>query len=176
MKRLLLLSAVRWNFLWQRHQALAIAATEAGWDVDFVEPPLRGVRHVASALRTRLRGGAPSGVANPVPDHVRVVRPTNVFPFLPKQRQQNYLRSELPGRYDACILYLPTGALVDFAEFASPVRIYDNVVDWPTAPRNWFAPRDFRAAEQRMCGPGWQRMTDSPVPDPRMLSGSLLKK
>lgn len=163
MKRLLILSSVRWDFLWQRHQALALAAAEAGWTVDFLEPPLRGFPHAASAVRQRLRGGAPAGVSNETPPQVNVVRPVPHFPFLSQRAQQRHLDQLLEPSYDGCLLYLPTSPLVTFAERVTNALIYDSVVDWSTAPKNWWPPSDYVEAEERMLEPRWSWMTDSHV-------------
>jgi hypothetical protein len=161
MKRLLIVSSVRWNFLWQRHHSLATAAAGAGWSVDFYEPPLRGIRQVAGVLKARAGGARPSEIANPVHSAIRLVQPPKLLAVSPRAQRLTHLRGALKAHYDACILYLPDPLLVDFAAHVAIRVIYDEVVDWSSAPASWYPPRGYAAAEQAMREPTWLHMTDS---------------
>lgn len=161
--KLLIVSSVRWHFLWQRHHAIAMAAAEAGWEVDFVDPPVRGPAHARSAVWSRLRRSDDTPVTNPLPSGVRLVQLSHGFAFLPARYQQAHLRALLRPPYDACVLYLPMMSLVEFAALAAHHLAYDNVLDWRTAPAAWFPPRDWRSAEAVLEKQPWQRMTDSPA-------------
>ncbi|HTB50463.1 MAG TPA: hypothetical protein VK701_05750 [Solirubrobacteraceae bacterium] len=161
MKRLLVLSSVRWGFLWQRHHALATAAAQDGWSVDFVDPPLRGPRHLAGALMTRLRGHERSTIDNPRHERISLIQPPPILSVLGERAKLRYLRGALHARYDACIVYLPDPAMVDFANGVADKLVYDEVVDWENAPASWYPPKRHAMAELAMRGRGWVRITDS---------------
>lgn len=162
MKRLLILSSVRWDLLWQRHHALATAAASDGWQVDFVEPPLRGVRHAAFALRNRL--GADKAFAanfNPIHERIRVLRAPEWAALTPARQQARVLASMLAPEYDLALLYLPLRAFVDVAEQTGKRVAYDNVMDWAAAPPSWFPPRGFEAVERSLTEGRWHHFSDS---------------
>lgn len=162
--KLLIFSSVRWNFMWQRHHSIASAACRAGWEVDFVEPPVRGAPHAGTAVRARLaRDRPPPTAPNPIPDGVNVITPPLSFWFLPRASQRRWLTARVSGPYDACILYLPTRSLVAHAERVARRLTYDNVVDWGHAPSDWFPPNDWRSAESSMRRGRWREVTDSPL-------------
>lgn len=163
MSRLLIFSAVRWGFLWQRHHALATAAAEDGWNVDFVDPPLRGPRHLASASIARFRSHGRSPIDNPRHARIRVIQPPPILSVLGERAKVLYLRNVLQARYDTCIVYLPDPALVALATELGEDLIYDEVVDWENAPRSWHPPKHHARAELEMRGREWRRVTDSPA-------------
>lgn len=137
-RRLLIISSVRWNYLWQRHHALAAAAAADGWRVDFLEPHPRSVRQVAAFLLRRLRKkGARRDVA-PVPEGVRVLSPAK------------WLRPP-GGEYDLALCYLPDGLAFRLLRRLHPSRIvYDAVLDWAAVPGSWYPPRGWRKWESRL--------------------------
>jgi hypothetical protein len=160
-KRLLILSSVRWGFLWQRHHALATAAAQDGWSVDFVDPTLRGPRHLAGASTTRLRGHQRSSIDNPRHERIRLIQPPPILSVLGTHAKLRYLRGALQSRYDACIVYLPDPALVNLATEVADKLVYDEVVEWENAPTSWYPPKHHAKAELAMRDRRWARITDS---------------
>ncbi len=149
MRRLLILSGVRWNFAWQRHHSLASAAACNGWRVTFVEPAPRSVVQVARFVREKRRPGHPKVSSrveqiNPVPDNIEVV---NFLQFL--RSNSGYLIGSRNGRpYDVVISYVPTWLSLFQSLGLANRRIYDCVVDWRAAPKEWFPPRSARLVER----------------------------
>jgi hypothetical protein len=137
MPRLLVISTVRWGYLWQRHQALATAAAQAGWLVDFLQPRPRNIRQVLSfpfrmVRSTRLEqdhGAPPAGV--------RILGSTNWLRPLPP--------------YELALVYIPdrvTEQLLGRVPVGQVV--YDAVLDWATVPRAWYPPLGWRNSERRI--------------------------
>lgn len=146
--RLLVSSSVRWNYLWQRHHALARAAAADGWEVDFLQPRPRTVRQLATYPLRRATGAVLSQEPPQVPG-VRV-RPTGDWLRL--------MRS--PEPYDLALVYLPdriTEALL--ARLHPAGVVYDAVLDWSAVPAGWFPPTGWRAAEQRLAARADTRVT-----------------
>lgn len=138
-KRVLVLSSVRWDYLWQRQQALATAAAEDGWAVDFLPPHPRNVRQVVHFLFQALRRGSPAGSATPVP-------PPPGVTVLPMRR---WLFR--PARYHLVLLYIPDRWAEVMARLSgASAVIYDAVLDWEKVPQTWYPPIGWRAAEQRL--------------------------
>jgi hypothetical protein len=134
--RLLVVSSVRWNYLWQRHHALARAAAKDGWEVDFLQPRPRGLRQLLSYPLRRAAGRTFTGEPPQVPG-VRV-RPSRDWPVV-------------RGRYDLALVYLPDRLTELLLDRVRPGRVvYDAVLDWAAVPRNWYPPTGWAAAERRI--------------------------
>lgn len=135
--RLLVVSSVRWGYLWQRHQALATAAAEAGWDVDFLQPRVHNVRQ---ALTFPLRKLKRTRVEQ---DHGRPVEGVTVL------GTKQWLRPW--PHYDLALVYLPDALTELRLALAKPDRIvYDAVLDWSTVPAAWWPPLGWRSSERRL--------------------------
>lgn len=144
-----MLSSVQWNFNWQRHQSLAQAAANAGFDVTFVEPLPRSVSHVASGLkklyrskvdRTFRKADRNSGhrLTQPAAKGVTVI---SGLRFLLNMRKQE--------RVDLVIFYVPsTSTKVIVRRMGPRVSVYDDVMDWRNVPTNWFPPRSIEKTER----------------------------
>lgn len=143
-KRLLVISSIRWEFLWQRHQALSVAAAEAGWDVDYKQPWRRSFRGIVPSLWRKLRstlrrrpsaiGGQVASAREPVPN-VRILGP----------------RERLPRGYDLALVYVPFFLSEWMLDQARPSNIiYDAVVDWAAVPPEWHPPVGWRSSERRI--------------------------
>ena len=149
MPRLLVISTVRWGYLWQRHQALATAAAEDGWQVDFLQPRPRNLRQVVTyplrmARGTRLEqdhGAPPSGVT--------VLSNRHWFGPL--------------SRYDLALVYIPDRLTEATLARTRPRHlIYDAVLDWAHVPPDWAPPIGWRKSEVRLARkPNAHVITDS---------------
>ena len=147
-----LLSGIRWDFLWQRHQILASKLAERGHPTIFVETtglsnprPAPGLaRKLLSRLRHSVAGGgspraAPENprVYSPIvaPPTARAFRALNRSVFVPRIARD--LR-ELAGDNLAAIAYPPTRTTLDILRELSPSRLLydcsDNYEGFPGAP------------------------------------------
>lgn len=146
--RVLVISSVRWGYLWQRHQALATAAAADGWQVDFLEPHPRNLRQIASFVAGRLRGTGPFSRPAPVPIGVQVLPVAS------------WLR---PGRrdYDLVVCYVPDARSLRRATRARGLIVYDAVLDWAAVPASWYPPPGWRRAEGRLARRSAAVTTDS---------------
>jgi hypothetical protein len=147
-RRLLVISSVRWGYLWQRHQALAVAAAADGWLVDFLEPHPRRAAQVARFALGALRGREPFSQPTPVPPGVRVLGTTA------------WLR---PGsdRYDLVLCYVPDRWSIRRARATGAPVVYDAVLDWATVPASWYPPVGWRSAERALARTAAGVTTDS---------------
>lgn len=148
--RLLIVSSIRWGFLWQRHQALATAAAADGWQVDFLQPRPRNLRQIASYPLRRARGTRLEQDHGQPPAGVRVLG-------------LRHWASRLPD-YDLALVYLPD-RLTEFLVGRTRIRtvLYDAVLDWATVPRDWYPPVGWRGSELRLARrPDAGVITDSP--------------
>ena len=147
-ERLLLISSVRWGYLWQRHQALAAAAAADGWAVDFLEPHPRRAAQILRYLLDRLRGRFAASHAVAPPPGVSVLG------------QSAWLR---PGdRYDAVLCYVPDRASARrIRRSGADWTVYDAVLDWAAVPRSWYPPIGWRSAERRLARLASAVTTDS---------------
>lgn len=162
-KTVAILSNVRWNFLWQRHQSLAVAAARDGWKVDFIDPHLRGVRHLATAV-----AGRPVRISSPVQDDigaVRRLRPPRLVGVVPDVFGTSIASAWMDSRYSAVLLYLPSKPFFELATRIASEVVYDRVVDWGNSPSAFFPPRGWREVERSIFdlsrGGGWHVTTDN---------------
>lgn len=144
-RRLLIVSSIRWEYLWQRHQALAVAAAEDGWQVDFLQPHPRTFRQVLSfPFRAVTRDTTQARPEHPEP-------PAGVTIL----GRREWLRPRGHPAYDAAIVYLPDRVTEAFLRRNGTRRvIYDAVVDWDAVPSTWFPPTGWRGSERRIAA--WQ--------------------
>src|SRR4051812_25752187 len=162
-----LLSTVRWSYLWQRHQSLAAAAATRG-PVVFVESQPRRLRQVVGNPLRALRYRALASPTDGAPRGIRLVAPSPWAVLTPRRwarRQADRIRQEAAGRGGQVGLYAPSRA---FRELAGQLAAtgadvaYDAVIDWSSAPTSWHAPR--RAAlRERQLPADWRVVSDSPV-------------
>lgn len=148
--RALISSSIRWGYLWQRHQAFAVAAAEAGWQVDFLQPRPRNLTQVATYPWRRVSNGSGDTHESAPPPGVRVVG-------------LNGWR-ESGNAYDLALVYLPD-RLTEWFLRRNPARriVYDAVLDWETVPRSWYPPLGWRSAERRIATrPNAAVTSDSP--------------
>lgn len=142
--RVIVISSVRWDFLWQRHQALAAALADLGCDVTFIEPHPRGLRHLWQFGWNRIagRGGRPNSNSR----HGVEVLTSRTTWF--RRRPAAAIQRADDG-VDLCIAYLPSRSVLRLVEDLVPAGfVYDAVLDWETVPRQWFPPRNWRAVEK----------------------------
>ena len=136
-RRLLISSSVRWDYLWQRHQAFAVAAAKAGWEVDFLQPRPRNLRQVLTFPFRLLASGGRESNSGRHPDHVNIL---GLRHWLARRRH-----------YDLALLYIPDRFTELLIHRNSVDRlVYDAVLDWETVPRAWFPPIGWRQAEERI--------------------------
>ena len=151
-RRLLIVSSIRWDYLWQRHQALAVAAAEDGWQVDFLQPHPRTLRQVATFPLRRLRGDLLTQDHPAPPAGIRVLG------------LSAWLRPREHGPYELALVYLPDAVTEWFLRRSGARRVvYDAVLDWASVPSTWFPPIGWRRSERRLAAlPSAAVITDAP--------------
>ena len=154
-----ILSGVRWDFLWQRHHALATLFARAGYPTVFVEttglanpsPRVPTLRRVAARLR-RAGSGEPSGeegltVYSPLalPPTYKVFRRMNRGFFVPRVAQDLV---EISGSAPVVVAYPPTRTTLDLIRGLRPRAVlYDCSDDYELFPG---APADTVATEREL--------------------------
>ena len=137
--RVLILSGVRWDYLWQRHHSLARAAADAGWQVDFVEPTPRSLGHVLGFFRKRSTRTLQRLDHGELPVGVRILGLRDLL--VPLSR----------APYDLGLIYTPDPLAVAILFSGRPRHItYDVVLDWGSVPRDWGRPFLWRQIERRL--------------------------
>ena len=147
--RVFVFSSVKWNATWQRHQALAKAASESGAEVYFVEPHPRSFRQLWTALRTRARRGSKPRPLHSLPEGI------TRLPWSPLRRWTltRLVRRESKSCAEsiAALLYLPSNQNLSFlAKHPHVFPIYDKVIEWSQAPADWYAPRGWKGVETKV--------------------------
>jgi glycosyltransferase involved in cell wall biosynthesis len=154
-----ILSGVRWDFLWQRHHALATLFARAGYPTVFVEttglanpsPRVPTLRRVAARLR-RAGSGEPSGekgltVYAPLalPPTYDVFRGINRGFFVPRVVRDLV---EISGPAPVVVAYPPTRTTLDLIRGLRPRAVlYDCSDDYELFPG---APADTVATEREL--------------------------
>jgi glycosyltransferase involved in cell wall biosynthesis len=163
----ILLSGVRWDFLWQRHHEIAARLATRGHQTVFVETtglsnprPERGlVRKLLSRLARSMRSMRATGrepetgipenlsVHSPLvaPPTARMFRRLNQRIFVPRVvRDLRRISEERP----AVIAYPPTRTTLDLVRMLSPRRLfYDCSDDYENFPR---VPQDIAETEREL--------------------------
>lgn len=132
MSRAIILSSVRWNFLWQRHHSVALSLRHLGYDVTWVDPHLRNLRQVLSRGAGRAR---PNIVENP-PFPGRHLSGPSPAAYVHPRAWARRMYSSL-GSFDLVLSFLPSRAFFEFVELGHGVHVYDRVIDWLHAPPAW---------------------------------------
>ena len=154
-----ILSGVRWDFLWQRHHALATLFARAGYPTVFVEttglanpsPRVPTLRRVAARLR-RAGSGEPSGeegltVYSPLalPPTYKVFRKLNRGFFVPRVVRALV---EISDPAPVVVAYPPTRTTLDLIRGLRPRAVlYDCSDDYELFPG---APADTVATEREL--------------------------
>ena len=153
---IVVLSGVRWDFLWQRHQTVATLFSRAGYPTVFVETTgLANPRPSALAkvgARVRKNGPGPAGRDRPLvypplvlPPTLKVFRAANRRYFLPRVARD--LERAVGGR-PVVVAYPPTRTTLDLISTLDPrLVLYDRADDYEQFPR---VPRDIRATEREL--------------------------
>ncbi len=163
---LVVLSSVRWGYLWQRHQSLSLAATGAA-SVVFVESQPRRLRQLLTAPLRLLRQRVTADVSTPSPPEIRLVPPSPLAVLAPRswaRRQARAVIAEADGRAIDVLLYAPSPAYLEVARLlcAAGARVtYDAVIDWALAPARFHPPRDVHRAEASLPAT-WRIVSDNP--------------
>jgi len=149
--RLLIVSSIRWGFLWQRHQALATAAAADGWEVDFLQPRPRTIRQIATFPFRVLHRHVVAQDHGPPPPGVTILGP------------RHWLRPRGRPPYDLALVYIPDRLSEAFLRRNRARRVvYDAVLDWSAVPASWFPPLGWRSSERRIAGwPNARLTTDA---------------
>jgi glycosyltransferase involved in cell wall biosynthesis len=158
----IILSGIRWDFLWQRHQILATLFARAGYPTIYVETT--GLRNPSFdtgtariVVRRILRAGSKSRRApdNTVPNltiypplvappTLKVFRRLNHAVFVPRVARD--LEHLLDGVSPVVIAYPPTSTTLDLLSSLAPRRLlYDCVLNYEHFPG---APRDIAETEK----------------------------
>ena len=154
-----LLSGVRWGFLWQRHQALATLFARAGYPTVFVEttglsnprPDLGTLRKVAGRVASSGGGGASEEknltIYSPLtaPPTAQAFRWINAKVFVPRVIRDLH---GLVGRKPVVVAYPPTRTTLDIVSGLEPrVLLYDRADDYAAFPGT---PTDIAATEREL--------------------------
>lgn len=151
------LSGVRWDFLWQRHQTLATLFDRAGYPTVFVEttglanPRPSSLRKVAARLRKagpgdKHRNDGPV-VYSPLvlPPTFRAFRIANRGLLLPRVARDLH---KLVGERPVVVAYPPTRTTLDLIPHLDPrLVLYDCADDYEHFPG---APEDIAATEREL--------------------------
>lgn len=162
-RRVLILSSVRWGYLWQRHQALARAAAEAGWLVDYVEPLPRSIGHVLGFLKKRATATLQRLDHGLVPEGIRILGVRDLLVPL----------AHAP--YELALIYTPDPLSLLLLRSGRPRHvIYDAVLDWPSVPDDWGRPLMWQRIESALVSkPGVVATTDGPGIQSRLQSRGI---
>lgn len=163
---IVILSGIRWDFLWQRHQILATLFARAGYPTVFVETtglanPRPDQATVRKVLRRVLRAGSkgrkascgtPSNLAvySPLvaPPTWRIFRRFNRAVFVPRVVRD--LRYLLKGASPVVIAYPPTQTTLDLLSDLKPrLTMYDCSENYEGFPG---VPRDIASTEREILG------------------------
>lgn len=157
----IILSGIRWDFLWQRHQILATRFARAGYKTIFVETTgLSNLRLDASTLRKvagRLRSSGGEGRKNPQEPNLTIYSPLvapptqKVFRFLNRRvfisRVSRELRGIL-GENPIIVAYPPTQTTLDLSFSLNPgLLYYDCSEDYEGFPG---IPKDIASTEREL--------------------------
>jgi glycosyltransferase involved in cell wall biosynthesis len=175
------LSGIRWDFLWQRHQILATLFAQAGYPTIYVETTglrnpsfdlgtarkvLRRVFRAGGKGRKAYDGTPPNlTVYSPLalPPTWRIFRRLNRAVFVPRVARD--LSRLLNGIAPAVIAYPPTSTTLDLLSNLEPRRVlYDCVLNYEHFPK---APHDIAETEKILL-----RLADAVTVD----SGFLMEK
>ena len=157
----ILLSSIRWGWLWQRHQELAVLFARAGYPTVFVEttgmanPGLNwaSLRKVLDRIaRSRHKGGKPSRVEGltvyaplVAPPTSRIFRRLNRKVFVPRIVRD--LR-RIAGPEAIVLAYPPTQTTLDILRGLEPrLTVYDHVDDYVRYPG---VPEDMAKTEREL--------------------------
>ena len=157
----ILLSSIRWGWLWQRHQELAVLFAQAGYPTVFVEttgmanPSLdrTSLRKVLDRIvRSRHKGGKPSrekglNIYAPLvaPPTSKIFRRLNRKVFVPRIVRD--LR-RIAGPDPVVLAYPPTQTTLDILRSLEPrLTVYDHVDDYVRYPD---VPKDMAKTEREL--------------------------
>jgi glycosyltransferase involved in cell wall biosynthesis len=162
-----LLSGIRWDFLWQRHQILATLFARAGYRTVFVEttglsnprPDPTTLRKVLARVSRSSRGGGREGKANEdpnlavygplvLPPTYRAFRAANRRFFVPRVARD--LKRLAGGERPVVIAYPPTHTTLDLLDALEPrLLFYDCSENYEGFPG---IPRDISETERELLG------------------------
>jgi hypothetical protein len=161
------LSSIRWGYLWQRHQSLALAANGQA-AVVFVESQPRRLRQLVGGPLRLVRQRGEAAAATPTPAGLRLVPPSPLAVLRPRawaRRHADRILAQAGDHPVSVILYAPSPAYLHLAARLADrgARVtYDAVIDWELAPAHFHPPRAVRAAEQALPA-DWRVVSDNPL-------------
>lgn len=160
-KDVVVLSAIDWQFIWQRYQIISKLFAESGFNVFYVESTAKrnpGLRDVPRVIKRLLnRGNRPVSGENPVPENLTVISPImlpstwKIFRIINRLFLIGNFVKKLDGMgvskpFVYC--YLPTQTSLDIIEELDPLLvIYDCVDNFAAFPG---VPRDFLEIERKL--------------------------
>ncbi len=159
----IMLSGIRWDFLWQRHQILATRFARAGYPTTFVETTglstPRPDRSTLRKIRHRLRRSGGGGEKAPETPNLTVYSPLTAPPTWKPFRASNQkffvprvardLR-KIAGEEPVIVAYPPTRTTLDLTLSLSPrLLYYDCSEDYEGFPR---VPGDIGETERELLG------------------------
>lgn len=158
----IVLSSIRWGWLWQRHQALATLFARAGYPTVFVEttgianpsPDRAAIGKIFYRLsRSRYRGGNPSDTEKNLTLYAPLVAPPTAEAFRRLNRKVFVPRvvrdlRRIAGSNPLVLAYPPTRTTLDIIEGLKPcLTVYDCVDDYKNYPR---VPEDMGETEREL--------------------------
>lgn len=182
-----ILATIKWDFVWQRHQALGVAAADRSAVVFVESQPRRAAQLLAFAMRLlgtlwrlpkdKSNPSNPSKPTNPRPDGVRLVGASVLalaWPALWARLLARSITGAHPGTPVDVVLYAPTPAYVKLArllETTGGTVVYDAVVDWDAVPAGWWPPH--RARDREVAMPARWRVTSDSASLAGVLSSAM---
>ena len=157
-----MLSSIRWGWLWQRHQALATLFARAGYPTVFVEttgianpsPDRAAIGKILDRLaRSRHRGGSPSHTEKNLTLYAPLVAPPTSGGFRRLNRRVFVPRvvrdlRRIAGPDPIVLAYPPTRTTLDILDGLKPrLTVYDCVDDYKGYPR---VPKDMGETEHEL--------------------------
>ncbi|MDR0958971.1 MAG: hypothetical protein LBM23_01185 [Propionibacteriaceae bacterium] len=153
-----ILSSIRWGFTWQRHQAIARAAAQAGWTVIFRESHPRRPGQIALWVQRKIRGKLGLKVDNhetsphAIPEGAHVISAEEAPTVRSFCRRVDRITGGRP--VDLVVAYLPSGQSWRIIErLGAPALSYDDVLDWAEVPADWFPPPHYDLYQERFLAP-----------------------
>jgi len=141
-RTIIFFSSVSWNFLFQRHQSIAINLSRKS-QIVYVNPPLRslsqGLAVILNLLKLKNRLTLTSSSKHP---NVDVIQRSsiNLFGYFDHRLVKKYMKN---NTLVAVIFYIPSKTTIRMLKKFPTVRFfYDRVLDWSEVDKSWFPPKN----------------------------------
>lgn len=167
-KKMLCISSIDWDFVWQRHQTFVQGFLNEGWDVDFLNnsyfrnPKIADLQKVIKRIK---RKKSNADIREEIDFGLRVitpkVMPPNGFAFrlINKWMKIPSLVKRMRPHYDLVFIYLPTFTTVEIMKsIKADFVVFDYVANFNAHPNK---AKDYRKIEDKLLGISNIVITDS---------------